>query len=689
MNDTGNRLAGETSPYLLQHADNPVHWYPWSDEALELARRENRPILLSIGYSACHWCHVMAHESFEDQATAEVMNRLFVNIKVDREERPDLDKVYQLAHQMLVQRPGGWPLTMFLAPDDLAPFFGGTYFPDRPRQGMPAFTDVIERVAAYYRDHRDEIGRQADAVKEVFARISAVDTGGEASLVPDLLARARQALSDNFEPRFGGFGHAPKFPHPTSIERLLRHWRGTAGGDDPDLEALYMATFTLQRMATGGLYDQLGGGFCRYSVDDFWMIPHFEKMLYDNGPLLALYSQLWAVTNEPLFGRVAAETGEWVMREMQSPDGGYFSTLDADSEGEEGRFYVWDKAEVEEILDKDEFRHFCRAYGFDRRPNFEGHWHLHTYRSAAEIATETGLDAAEVEETLSRARGKLLAARETRVRPGRDEKVLTAWNGLMIRGMAIAGRHLQRHDLAGSACRALEFVRDRLWVDGRLQACWKDGRARFPAYLDDYAFLLDGVLELLQLRWRTDWLAFATSLADAMLTHFQDGRNGGFYFTADDHESLLYRPRPLADEALPSGNGVAAQALARLGYLVGEPRYLEAAERTLRMAAGALAQMPHAHCSLLNALEEYLDPPETVVIRADPSAGEEWRQTASLVYSPRRQVFAIPSDERNLPEGLAAKASAVDPVAYVCRGTVCAPPITSLSKLAESLRASV
>ncbi len=689
MSEPGNRLTGETSPYLLQHADNPVQWHPWSDEALELARREDKPILLSIGYSACHWCHVMAHESFEDASTAELMNRLFVNIKVDREERPDLDKVYQLAHQMLVQRPGGWPLTMFLAPQDLAPFFGGTYFPDKARHGMPAFTDVLARVATYYREHREEIGRQADAVREVFGRISTVDNSDDVTLDERLLDQARRALGENFESRFGGFGHAPKFPHPTSIERLLRHWRRTSATEDPDLEALYMATFTLQSMATGGIYDQLGGGFCRYSVDEAWMIPHFEKMLYDNGPLLALYAQLWAVTNEALFCRVASETGDWVIREMQSPEGGYFSTLDADSEGEEGRFYVWDRNEVENILDEDEYSPFAAVYGLDRRPNFEGRWHLHTYRTASDIANEAGIGTDEVESALSRARAKLLASREARVRPGRDEKVLTAWNGLMIRGMAVAARHLQRRDFAESATGALEFVRQRLWDGSRLKACWKDGRARFPAYLDDYAFMLDGTLELLQLRWRGEWLTFAAGLADAMLEHFQDHDHGGFFFTADDHEALLHRPRPIADEALPSGNGVAAQSLARLGYLLGEPRYLEAAERTLRMAAGALVEMPHAHCSLLTALEEYLAPPETIIIRGEPESAEEWRHMASLVFSPGRQIFAIPTAERDLPEGLAAKAPAEGTVAYLCRGTVCAAPVTSLSALTASLRASV
>jgi uncharacterized protein YyaL (SSP411 family) len=376
------------------------------------------------------------------------------------------------------------------------------------------------------------------------------------------------------------------------------------------------------------------------------------------------------------------------MREMQSADGGYYSTLDADSEGQEGRFYVWDREEVEKLLGDDEFRYFSLAYGLDRRPNFEGRWHLHTYRTAAEIASESGLDTDHVEEVLSTARARLLTARENRVRPGRDEKVLTAWNGLMIRGMAVAARHLQRDDLADSAARALDFLRGHLWTDHRLQACWKDGRARFPAYLDDYAFLLDGVLEMLQLRWRSDWLAFGISLADAMLAHFQDDEHGGFFFTADDQEALLYRPRPLADEALPAGNGVAAQALARLGYLTGEPRYLESAERTLAMAAGAIQQMPHAHCSLLNALEEQLFPPETIIIRGERDPAEEWRQAASLVYSPRRQVFAIPSDVQELPKALAAKVPASGTVAYVCRGTVCAEPVSSLPGLAELLRAS-
>ena len=688
MNATVNHLADETSPYLLQHADNPVEWYPWGQEALERAREEDRPILLSVGYSACHWCHVMAHESFEDAETAELMNRLFVNIKVDREERPDLDKIYQLAHQMLIQRPGGWPLTMFLTPDDHTPFFGGTYFPDRPRHGMPAFREILLRVADYYRENRDEIRKQADAVRDVFERVSAVDSA--AALPPaTLLDQARQQLEENFDRSHGGFGRAPKFPHPTSIERLLRHWRGTATGDDPDLRALFMASFTLQRMAQGGLYDQIGGGFCRYSVDDQWMIPHFEKMLYDNGPLLALYSQAWAATNEALFGRVADETAEWVLREMQAPEGGYYSTLDADSEGEEGRFYAWDADEVRELLGEEAFGPFAEVFGLDREPNFEGRWHLHTYQPVASVAQSRGITAEALQTQLEDARTKLFEARSRRVRPGRDDKILTAWNGLMIRGMAIAARHLQRTDLADSAEAASDFVRGELWRDGRLLACWKDGRARFPAYLDDYAFMLDGVIELLQIRWDGALLRFATDLADTLLARFMDAEHGGFFFTADDHEALIHRPRPFSDDATPSGNGVAALALGRLGHLLGETRYLDAAEATLRAAAAPMAQMPYAHCSLLDALEEQLYPPEIIIVRGTPEAMSEWLRTALLMYAPRRLVFAIPADAPSLPEGLATKAPRGDVTAYLCRGTSCSPPIESLAALTSALRETV
>ncbi|MFU8896081.1 MAG: thioredoxin domain-containing protein [Gammaproteobacteria bacterium] len=690
MSTQRNRLADETSPYLLQHADNPVAWQPWDEEALALARREGKPILLSIGYSACHWCHVMAHECFEDEAIAAQMNELFVNIKVDREERPDLDRIYQLAHQMITQRNGGWPLTMFLSPEDQSPFFGGTYFPPTARHGLPGFPELMTRVNDYWREHQEEIRQHAEGVREAFAAVWEAPAGAALATITldrEPLDSARRELGENFDKEHGGFGAAPKFPHPPSLQRLLRHWRGTAMGESPDLEALYMTTSTLQQMAEGGIYDQLGGGFYRYAVDAHWMIPHFEKMLYDNAQLLPLYAQAWSVTNESLFRRIAGGTAQWVMREMQAPEGGYWSSIDADSEGEEGRFYAWSREELERLLTPAEFAVVSGIHGLDRGPNFEGRWHLHTFMSTDQFAAGSGLDGADVQTRLAAAHAKLLAARETRTRPGRDEKVLASWNGLMIRGMAIAARILGDATLADSAQRAMGFVRRELLVAGRLQATWKDGRARFPAYLDDYAFMLDAALEMLQLRWNTADLAFATTLAEALLTHFEDRDGGGFLFTADDHEKLIERPRPLADDAMPSGNGVAALALNRLGCLLGEPRYLVAAERAVRSALPVLQRAPFAHCALLDALEEQLEPPEIVIVRGAPKRSADWARTARLVYAPRRLVFEIPADANDLPPGLAEKAMPESgAMAWICRGTTCLPPVDSLSGLTTALK---
>ncbi len=684
-----NRLAGETSPYLLQHAENPVDWYPWGEAALAKARELDRPILLSIGYSACHWCHVMAHESFEDPATADVMNRLFVNIKLDREERPDLDKVYQIAHQVLTQRGGGWPLTMFLAPDDLTPFFGGTYFPREPRYGMPAFTEILERVAAFYRDSRDNVRSQNAALRGVFADLVPPGAEPETALDRAPLDACRRELEAGFDEEYGGFGSAPKFPHPASIERLFRDWQATSASQDPDLKALYMATLTLKRMAEGGLYDQLGGGFCRYSVDPYWMIPHFEKMLYDNGPLLALSAQAAIATGDDFFRRISNETAGWVRREMQSPEGAFYSTLDADSEGHEGRFYVWDRAEIEAVLPAGEFRVFARRFGLDRDPNFEGKWHLHCYVAVEQIAEEFGLESASVTTLLNSGRARLLAAREKRVRPGRDDKLLAGWNGLMIRGLAISGRLLGEPGHIEAATRAVDFLRRNCWRDGQLLAVWKDGAARFPAYLDDYAYLLDGLLELLQARWRSADLAFARDLADTLLDRFQDHERGGFWFTAKGLDPPLQRPKGFADEATPSGNGIAAQALARLGWLLAETRYLDAAEATLRGGLPSLMRVPQAHVALLNALDEHLDPGELVVIRGPAEAVSAWSTAIAMLYAPRRMVVAIPADAADLPEALAAKRARESTVAYICKGPRCSEPIAELPRLIRALRDGV
>ena len=679
MNNHGdytNHLASETSPYLLQHAGNPVEWYPWGPEALERARLEHKPILLSVGYSACHWCHVMAHESFEDPETAALMNRLFINIKVDREERPDIDKIYQSAHSLLTRRPGGWPLTVFLTPDDQLPFFAGTYFPDEPRHGMPAFRELLQRISDYLAEHPDEIRSQNQSLVNALQSLQDSTAADSINALP--LDSARQQLERNFDPRDGGFGEAPKFPHPTNIERLLRHWAGGAtSSGQPDRRALHMATFTLEKMAHGGMFDQLGGGFCRYSVDNHWMIPHFEKMLYDNGALLALYAEAHAVTGSPLFERTCRQTANWVMRQMQAPQGGYYSSLDADSEGEEGRFYIWTPDEVQALLEADDYKLFARRYGLDRKANFEGKWHLHVYRSIAQLAEEYAREPAAVAQAINRARDTLFAAREQRIRPGRDDKVLTAWNGLMIRGMAIAGRHLGEPEWIASAERALDFIHGTLWQNGRLLATYKDGRAHLNAYLDDYVYLIDAILELLQARWRDGDLAFAIQLAEVVLAHFQDPA-GGFFFTSDDHETLIQRPRPAHDEAIPSGNGIAARVLGRLGHLLGETRYLAAAENTLKSLWPGIESMPHGHASLLVALEESLFPFQSVIIRGTGPTMAAWHATAAQPYAPRRLTLAIPADATGLPGQLEARSPAADPVAYVCSGLNCSAPVTDL-----------
>ena len=678
-----NRLIHETSPYLRQHAYNPVDWYPWGEEALDQARRSGKPILLSIGYSACHWCHVMAHESFEDEATAEVMNEWFVNIKVDREERPDLDKIYQTAFQILHRRAGGWPLTMFLTHDDQVPFVGGTYFPKTPRYGMPAFADILRRVSAHYRQHLRELHEQNQTLLEALhAEIATPPSAVALTAAP--LRAGRDQLVRGFDPVHGGFGGAPKFPNSGGLERLLRSWVASVqDGGQPDQPAETALLLTLRRMARGGIYDHLGGGFFRYSVDAEWSVPHFEKMLYDNGPLLALYSQAWRATADPLFRTVAEETGEWVMREMQAPDGGYYATLDADSEGEEGQFYLWTPDQVQALLSTEEYVAFAVCYGLEQPPNFENHaWHLRLTTEPVELADQLGVEPGRVSTWLASARRVLFEARARRVRPGRDEKVLTAWNGLMIKGMAAAGRHLGRADFVVSAERALDFIRANLWRDGRLRAACKDGQTRLNAYLDDYAFLIDGILELLQCRWRDGDLDFALTLTNVLLDQFEDRAAGGFFFTAHDHESLIQRPKPAYDDALPAGNGVAARVLLRLGQLTGRTAWLDAAERTLRWAWPTLQRIPTACSALLTALEEFLEPAQIVVLRGEGAALEAWRARCVQPCAPRRLTLAIPA-EASLPAGLLneQRIGAAPVTAYVCSGLQCWPPMTTLAEL--------
>jgi len=691
-----NHLISQTSPYLLQHAHNPVEWYAWGEKAFERARRERKPIHLSVGYAACHWCHVMAHESFEDAEVANVLNERFINIKVDREERPDVDRIYQIAQQMLTQRSGGWPLTMFLTHDDHQPFFGGTYFPKEARHGLPAFTDILRRVSEYYRLHEAELRQQNDALKAAFAELNPPPAPADTQLTDAPLKAARELLGRTFDGQFGGFGRAPKFPNPKTIERLLRDWHATSGTAQPDLQALYMATLTLRRMGEGGMNDQLGGGFSRYSVDEYWMIPHFEKMLYDNAGLLAVYADAAVATGDRFYADIAARTAEWVIREMQSPEGGYYSSFDADSEGHEGKFYVWDREAVRQALDDADSPHswavFAERFGLDRPPNFEGQWHLHIFKSIEDIAQSQQLTPEKVAALLEAARCKLLAIRSARTWPARDDKILTSWNALMIRGMAVAARALGRDDLAESAGAALRFVHSKLWRNGRLLATYKDGLAHLGAYLDDYVFLVDAILELQQSRFNSAELKFACELLEVLLAHFADAGAGGFFFTSDDHETLIYRSKSFADDATPAGNGVAASVFQRMGHLLAEPRYLQAAERTLRAGWLGIEKYPHAHTTLLNALDELLNPPQTIVLRGDESQITTWAKELHKLYAPRRLILAVPAAAQGLPPALAEKtfpATSRGAVAYVCHGSTCSAPIDSLSGLVNRLRAGV
>ena len=667
-----NRLARESSPYLRQHAENPVDWYPWGAEALEKARREDKPILLSIGYSACHWCHVMAHDCFEDEDVAAVMNRLFVNIKVDREERPDLDQIYQAAHQLLTQRGGGWPLTVFLAPDQ-TPFFAGTYFPKTQRYNLPGFIDLMQNVARAWRERRDEVLAQNEAVRDALARQQPAP-GVQQALSDAPLAEAVRDLAQAFDPVWGGFSRAPKFPRPGELFFLLREARRGNG------QARDIALFSLRRMASGGVVDQLGGGFCRYSVDEQWAIPHFEKMLYDNGPLLQVYADAWALSGETLFKETAEGIVAWLLREMRAPDGGFYSALDADSEGHEGRFYVWTQDEVRALLREDEYAVAAPLYGFDQPPNFENvSWNPIIARPLQDVAAELGLAEDEAAERLQSARRKLFAARENRVRPGRDDKQLTSWNALMIAGLAHAGRVMTRPDWVAEAQAAIDFLRANLWRDGRLVASFKHGEARLNAYLDDYAFLLDALLQSLQAGYREQDMAWARELADALLAHFEDPEDGGFFFTSHDHEALLTRPKPGYDNATPSGNGVAALALQRLGHLLGEARYLDASARCLRLFLEPLTQQPIAYPTLLAVLDEARVPPRVILLRGPAPALREWAAALGPKLAARDLLLALPNG-LGLPPTL-AKPEAGHPTAWICSGTACQPPLTDLSAL--------
>ncbi|HEX8150201.1 MAG TPA: thioredoxin domain-containing protein [Pyrinomonadaceae bacterium] len=676
-----NRLAGETSPYLLQHAHNPVEWYPWGDEALEKSKREDKPILLSIGYSACHWCHVMERESFEDEEIARRMNERFVNIKVDREERPDLDQIYMSAVQMMT-RHGGWPLTVFLTPD-LVPFYGGTYFPPEDRHQMPGFPRVLEAVSEAYRTRPDEVRQSA---REILSELRRMSVAQESSEVIDaqLLDNAYRGLARSFDPRFGGFGGAPKFPSSMNLDFLLRTYRRTG-----DARALEMAAHSCRMMAEGGMYDQLGGGFHRYSTDARWLVPHFEKMLYDNALLARLYLHAYQATGERFFRRVAEETLGYVGREMLDASGAFYATQDADSEGVEGKFFVWDLEEVESLLGPEDARLFCAYFDVTEGGNFEERNILHVGRSAEEVARELNVPAERLAEAVERGRGILFTERERRVKPGRDEKAITAWNGLMLEAYAEASAVLEREDYREIAERNAEFILESLTSEGLLLHVYKDGRAKHVGFLDDYAFVVSGLVTLYETTGRTRWLEAAVTLTGRMVEEFWDEEGGGFFYNGRSGENLIVRNKDYLDNATPSGNSVAAEALLRLSVLTGREDYRRKAVNVLRLVRDPVERYPSAFGYALGAIDFYLSTPREVVVvgeaeQARPLLREVWTR-----YLPNKVVVVSPGDEESdaslVPLLRERTARGGRATAYVCESYACLRPVNTPVELAAQL----
>jgi len=665
-----NRLINETSPYLIQHSHNPVDWYPWGNEAFDRAKAEDKPVLVSIGYSACHWCHVMEHESFEDEATAAIMNEHFINIKVDMEERPDVDQIYMNFVQLTTGR-GGWPMNVFLTPDK-RPFFGGTYFPPSPRYGMPSWQQILLSIAEAYQNRRDDLESSANEIVGELRRLSFVTTPS-GSLSSDLLDNAFSSFSRTFDSVNGGFGGAPKFPPAMSLEFLLRYHHRT--GDE---KALSMVTHTLNKMARGGIYDQLGGGFHRYSVDAVWLVPHFEKMLYDNALLIRVYLHAFQVTGDEFYKRIAVETLEYVRREMLDESGGFYSTQDADSEGEEGKFFVWTPEEIVEVLSEAATREFCAHYDVTAEGNFEG-------RSILNIPLPRLLPTGRVSASLDASQRKLFEHREQRVKPNRDEKVLTAWNGLMLAAFGDAAGVLGNDEYLQIARDNAEFILKELQKDGRLLRTWKDGAAKLNGYVEDYANAVDGLLELYRVSGEVKYLVDAKRLADTMIEAFWDEDNGGFFFTSKDHEELIVRNKDFNDNATPSGNSVAADVLLRLAKLLGDERYERFGVTVLRMSAEQIRRYPQGFGRALSALEFH-----TKEIAVIGQRDDDLTRNVLARYLPTTVVVVSSdpgSESTTIPLLKGRESIDGTPTVYVCENFVCQRPVTGPGELSELLQA--
>ncbi len=691
-----NRLAGETSPYLLQHAHNPVDWHPWSDEALERAKRENKPIFLSIGYSSCHWCHVMERESFEDEETARILNAHFVSIKVDREERPDLDEIYMTAVQLMTGQ-GGWPLSVFLTPD-LEPFYGGTYLPPEDRFGMPSFRSVLTAVAAAWRDKPDKVADLAGQMVEAIRANAAPAASGSGLPNASVLSHAVGELKGEFDRRWGGFGGAPKFPPGSAIALLLRQ---QLHADDKGL--LEMATVTLDRMAYGGIHDQIGGGFHRYSVDAQWLVPHFEKMLYDNAILAQVYLEAYQATGKDLYRRVATGILEYVLREMTDRRGGFHSAEDADSEGEEGKFYVWRPQEIKAVLGEDEGAFFSEFYGVTERGNFEGSKILHVPVDPATFAGAKGISEEELENRLAPLRRKLLAERSQRVRPGKDDKVLAAWNGMMISAFARAYQVLGDERYLRAAERAADFVLCEMVRDGGLlrtyratDAAGESGLSKLPAYLDDYAEMAGALVDLYEASFELRWLEAADELARKMVTDFGDEKDGAFFYTSAAHSDLLVRTKPFFDGAVPSGNSAATAVLVRLSKLLDNEEYGRKAEAVLASTADRMRTQPRAHLDLLVAADFHLRPTREIAVAGKRDSGQT-RRFLGIIH--RRFIpnkilaMAEPGDAgakaaETIPLLRGKSMIAGETTVYVCEGFACKRPVRDDAGLEEMLEDS-
>jgi uncharacterized protein YyaL (SSP411 family) len=681
-----NRLARETSPYLRQHAHNPVDWYPWGPEALERARRLNRPIFLSVGYSACHWCHVMEHESFENNEIAQLLNEHFVSIKVDREERPDLDQIYMASVQLLTGQ-GGWPMSVFLTPD-LRPFTGGTYFPPDDRYGRPGFKKVLRTLAEWWQTRRGEIDAVAVQLTEHLQAVGRLEAG-EGELNPDLLRHAAGGLARAFDPVYGGFGQAPKFPHPMDLRMLLRVWRRF--GDE---QALHMVRTTLDHMAMGGIYDHLGGGFARYSTDARWLVPHFEKMLYDNALLAVCYLEAYQATGDGFYARVVQETLGWVRREMTSPEGPFYSTLDADSEGQEGKFYVWSAREIEDVLGPEDATLFNAVYGIDPEGNWEhGHNILHRVKTLPQYARLYSISEADLATLLERCRPKLFEVRSGRVRPGLDDKALTSWNGLMIDAFARAAQVLDDPEYAAAAARAADFILTRMrGPDSRLLHTWSAGsEAKLNGYLEDYAYLLEGLVSLYQATFAPRWIEAAVDVAQVMMDQFWDPQEGAFFYTGRDHEALIARIKDPHDNATPSGNAMAVTALLRLAELTGRADLREKAETTLRLYRGLLGSNPLAAGQMLIAFDFHLGPVQEIAIVGDPQA-EDTRRVLQAIHRGFRpaSVVALKSPGDSSADAvlplLAGKTAQGAVTTYLCQDFTCQAPLVGAEAAEAALR---